>query len=108
MWKGERDMEIEKEREKEREIHSERKREREREREKQIKRTKERVRERESERTFTAIAAAHFTDTGWRRPIGCLKLQIIFRKRATNYRALLRKMTYGDKASCGSSPPCRS
>jgi hypothetical protein len=35
--------------------------------------------------------------TGWRRPIGCLKLQVIFRKRATNYRALLRKMTYTDK-----------
>jgi len=31
--------------------------------------------------------------TGWRRPVGCLKLQVIFRKRATNYRALLRKMT---------------
>jgi len=31
--------------------------------------------------------------TGWRRLIGCLKLQTIFRKRATNYRALLRKMT---------------
>ena len=27
------------------------------------------------------------------------KTQIIFRKRATNYRALLRKMTYKDKAS---------
>jgi len=26
---------------------------------------------------------------GWRRLIGCLKLQVIFRKRATNYRALL-------------------
>jgi len=44
--------------------------------------------------------------TGWRRPIGCLKLQIIFRKRATKYRALLRKMTYKDKTSDGSSPPC--
>ena len=44
--------------------------------------------------------------TGWRRPIGCLKLQVNFRKRATNYRALLRKMTYKDKASYGSSPPC--
>ena len=33
------------------------------------------------------------------RPIGCLRLQVIFRKRATNYRALLRKMTYKDKAS---------
>ena len=44
--------------------------------------------------------------TGWRRCIGCLKLQTSFRKRATNHRALLRKMTYKDKASCGSSPPC--
>ena len=32
--------------------------------------------------------------TGWRRLRGCLKLQIIFRKRGTNYRARLRKMTY--------------
>jgi len=45
-------------------------------------------------------------DTGWWRPIGCLKLQVIFRKSAINYRALLRKMTYKDKASYGSSPPC--
>ena len=28
------------------------------------------------------------------------------RKRATNYRALLRKMTHEDKASYKSSPPC--
>ena len=42
--------------------------------------------------------------TGWRRPI-CLKLQAIFRKRATNYRALLRKMTYKHKTPYGSSPP---
>jgi len=39
--------------------------------------------------------------TGWRRPTGCLKLQIIF----TNCRALLRKMTCKDKASYGVSPP---
>jgi len=45
-------------------------------------------------------------DTGWRRRIECLELQVIFRKRATNCRALLRKMTYKDKASHGSSPPC--
>ena len=32
-----------------------------------------------------------FLDTGWQRPRGCLKLQVIFRKRAANYRALLRK-----------------
>ena len=44
--------------------------------------------------------------TGWRRPIGCLKLQVIFRERATNYRARLRKMTYDDKASDDSTPPC--
>jgi len=44
--------------------------------------------------------------TGWRRHIGCLKLQVIFCNRATNYRALLRKMTYKYKASYESSPPC--
>jgi len=45
-------------------------------------------------------------NTGWRRPIGCLKLQVIFRKRTTNSRALLRKVTYEDKASYDSTPPC--
>ena len=44
--------------------------------------------------------------TGWRRLIVFLKLQVIFRQRATKYRALLRKMTYGDKVSYGSPPPC--
>jgi len=33
-------------------------------------------------------------------------LQIIFHKRATKYRALLLKMTYKDKGSYESSPPC--
>jgi len=42
----------------------------------------------------------------WPRLIKCLKLQVIFRKRATIYRALWRKMTCKDKASYGSSPPC--
>ena len=46
------------------------------------------------------------TATEWCRPIGCLKLQVIFCKRATENRAHLRKMTYKDKASYGSSPPC--
>ena len=46
--------------------------------------------------------------TGWRRLIGSLKLQVIFRKRATNYRALLWKITYKDNASCDSTPPCRT
>ena len=38
-----------------------------------------------------ALSCIH-SCTGWRRPIRCLKLQVIFRKRAANYRALLRKM----------------
>jgi len=46
------------------------------------------------------------TDIGWRKSIGCLKLQVNFCKRATNYRALLRKMTYKDKASYASTLPC--
>ena len=47
--------------------------------------------------------ALEWTRTGWRRCIGCLKLQVSFFKRASNYRALLRKMTSKDKASYGSS-----
>jgi len=42
---------------------------------------------------------------GWRRLIGSPRLQIIFHKRVTKYRSLLRKMTYKDKGSCESSPP---
>jgi len=56
--------------------------------------------------TSLALSEEHWTITGWRRPIGCLKLQVIYRKKATNYRALLRKMTWKDMASYGSSPPC--
>jgi len=44
--------------------------------------------------------------TGWRRLIGSPKLQIIFHNRATRHRSLLRKMTYEDKGSYESSPPC--
>ena len=46
--------------------------------------------------------------TGWWRCVGCLQSQVIFRKRAINYRDLLREMTYKDKASYGSLPPCRT
>jgi len=46
------------------------------------------------------------TGTGWRRCMECLKFLVSFRKRATNYRALLLKTTYEDKASDASSPPC--
>jgi len=44
--------------------------------------------------------------TGWPRLIGSPKLHIIFHKRATKCRALLRKMTYSDKGSYESLPPC--
>ena len=47
-----------------------------------------------------------YAGTEWQTLIGCLKLRVIFRKRATNYRALLRKTTYTDKVSYGSSAPC--
>jgi len=47
-----------------------------------------------------------YCTAGWRRCIGCLKLQVSFRKKATNYRTLLWKITSKDKASYGSSPPC--
>ena len=43
---------------------------------------------------------------GWQRSIRCLSLRISFRTSANNYRALLRKITYIDKASYGSLPPC--
>ena len=45
------------------------------------------------------------SDTGWRRCIGCLNLQISFRKRAIHDRALMWKMTYKEKASDASAPP---
>jgi len=46
--------------------------------------------------------------TGWRRLIESPKLKIIFHKNATKYRSLLQKMTYEDKGSYESSPPCIS
>ena len=44
--------------------------------------------------------------TGWRRLMGSPKLQIVFHNRGTKYRSLLQKMTYTDKGSHESSPPC--
>jgi len=44
--------------------------------------------------------------TGWRRPIGCLTLHFPPRERATNSRALLRKITCKDQAFYASSPLC--
>jgi len=53
------------------------------------------------------ISRYRYRCTGWRRLMGSLTLQIIFHKRATKYRSLLRKMTYKDQGSYESSQPCR-
>ena len=46
-------------------------------------------------------------NTRWQRCIGYLKLQVSFRKRASDCMALLREMTYIiEKVSYVSSPPC--
>jgi len=50
---------------------------------------------------------ARVRGTGWRRPIGCLQVQVIFRhKKKMNCKDILREMTSKEKAFCGSSPPC--
>jgi len=54
-----------------------------------------------SEVRSTVILCSAFS-TRWRRPIWCLKLQVVFR----NHRDLWRKMTYKDKTFCDSTPPC--
>jgi len=59
-----------------------------------------------NESCFTHKSVTHKSDTGWWRLIGSPKLQIIFHKRAAKYKSLLRKMTYKDKGSYESSPPC--
>jgi len=56
--------------------------------------------------TYSNIGSSPNRNAVWRRLIRCLKLQVIFCKRADNYRALLRKMTCEDKASYDSTPPC--
>jgi len=56
-------------------------------------------------RTHTGTHTRTHT-TGWRRLIGSPKLQILFHNRATKYRSRLRKMTYKDKGSYESLPPC--
>jgi len=43
--------------------------------------------------------------TDWQECVGCLRLQVSFRKGTTNYRSLLQKETYNDSASYGSLPP---
>ena len=54
----------------------------------------------------TLLQACWHSLTVWPRLIGSPKLQIIFHKRATKYRSLLRKMTYKDKGSYESWQPC--
>jgi len=53
----------------------------------------------------TIVYYIHLYVTRWRRCIGYLKLQVSFRQKATNHRALWREMTYRDKAYYSSSPP---
>ena len=71
-------------------------------------RLRERGRERGREGGRVCVREKMQSSTGWRRLIGSPKLQIIFHKRATKYRSLLRKMTYKDKGSYESSPPSTS
>jgi len=55
---------------------------------------------------YTLITCvAIYRVTGWRKCIRCLTMQVAFCKRATIYRALLRKMTHEDKAFYVSVPP---
>ena len=75
---------------------------RERDKEKE----RERERERESKRERRGGEHTYVYKTGWQNPWGCLKLHVIFRNRATDYRALLRKMNYKDKAFYASLLPC--
>ena len=56
-------------------------------------------------RSGRRVKVTEYVATGWRRLIGSPKLQIIFHKRAIEYRSLLRKMTCKDKGSYESSPP---
>jgi len=51
------------------------------------------------------LQTASTYSTEWQKLIRCLKLQVIFHKRATNHRAILREMTCKDKAFYASSPP---
>ena len=53
--------------------------------------------------TFPKVDSNLMLHTGWQSLIGCLKLQVILHKRATNYRALLQKVTYEDQASYDST-----
>ena len=55
--------------------------------------------------SYYKVAKSH---SGWRRLIGSPKLQIIFHKTANKYRSLLQNMTYKDKGSYESSPPCKN
>jgi len=95
--------ERERERERERAREGERERQREREREREVSENCVRGTETKLKNT-DARSQTHNIHTGWRRLIGSPKLQVIFHRRATKYRSLLRKMTYKDKGSYESSP----
>ena len=52
---------------------------------------------------YVTMSRRYVYDTGWRRFIGCLKLQVSFWKRATHFGCHLQKVTYKDKASYDST-----
>ena len=79
-----------------------------RKRERQRERQEEREKEGKMMKTKTKAKSKRDNSREWRRLIGSPKLQIIFHKRATKYRSLLRKMTNKDKGSYESLPPCRA
>ena len=54
------------------------------------------------------LICSHFDLSMYCSPSTSCACRFFSRKRATNYRALLRIMTYKDKASYGSSSPCRT
>jgi len=59
-----------------------------------------------SESVLYLVVLYGVSSGGWRRLLGSPKLQIIFHKRATKYRSVLREMTHTDKGSYKSLPPC--
>jgi len=54
----------------------------------------------------TSCATNHVSAVKWPKCVRCLKLQDSFRKRASNHKALLREMTYKDRAFYAFWPPC--
>jgi len=59
-----------------------------------------------SQHFHVPLKVGNLYSTGWPRPTGCLMSWVAFHPSATNYRAILQKITHNDKASYASLPPC--